>query len=82
MGVADLHGFQNFQLNDKIQTSDLFYLDQETEPKISRPEVRVALNLAYQNSKGEVIDKDIKADKVEEHYYDSVRFQRNITPTN
>ena len=62
--------------------TDLYYLDKETEPTISRPEVRVALNLAYMNSRGDVIDKDIKSDLREEHFYESVKYSKNITATN
>jgi hypothetical protein len=62
--------------------TDLYYLEKETSPMISRPEVRVALNLAYMNSKGEVIDKDIKSNLKEEHLYESVRYSKNITTSN
>ena len=61
---------------------DLFYLDKKTESMISRPEVRVALNLAYMNSRGDVVDKKIKGDKKEEHIYESVEYSKNITATN
>jgi len=62
--------------------TDLYYLEKETSSMISRPEVRVALNLAYMNSKGEVIDKDIKSNLKEEHLYESVRYSKNITTSN
>ena len=57
-------------------------MDEEIEPMMSRPEVRLALNLARQNSKGEVVDKKIKSDIRDQHYYESVKYVKTITPTN
>ena len=61
---------------------DIEYLQIKTEKQISQPEVRVALNLAYINSEGEIVDKTIKEIKRDEHYYESVTYSNKWVPSN
>lgn len=82
VAVADLNGVESLEKESVILLTDLIYLHKNVEPKMSEPEVRVALNMAYLRSNGEVVDKTIKESKIEEHYYDSVTYNKTITPTN
>lgn len=65
-----------------MRYEDIFSLNQITEQKESVPEVRVALNLAYMNSEGKVMEMDLKDSEKHEHVFESITFSNTFKPTN